>query len=127
MRSPSSLRKRVRALPRMERRKLFLDEPSSSKGNEETTALSNVVCDANSHTPITMPEVSTPESQKKKFSLSFEVKQDLVRTPEAENRSPSSVLNPPSSWKRKTIRDYFPVPDNKVSTAKSSFSERTYK
>ncbi|KAH6830512.1 Transducin/WD40 repeat-like superfamily protein [Perilla frutescens var. hirtella] len=107
-RSPSSMRKRVRALPRIERRKLFKDEPSSSKGNKEST-LSNVVCDANPHTPITMPEVSTPESQKKKFSLSFEVKQDLERTPEAEIRSPSSVLNPPSSLKRKTIRDYFPV------------------
>lgn len=102
------MRKRVKALPRMERRKLFSDEPSNSKGNEESS-LSNLACDAISHTPITMPEVSTPESQKKRFSLSFEVKQALERTPEAEIRSPSSVLNPPSSLKRKTIRDYFPV------------------
>ncbi|KAL1536493.1 denticleless protein [Salvia divinorum] len=115
IRSPSSLRKRVRALPRMEKRKLFSDEPSNSKSNEDT----------NSHTPITIPEMRTPESQKK-LSFSFEVKHDLVRTPEAEDRSPSSVLNPPSSLKRKTIRDYFPVPNNKLCITKSSFPECTY-
>ncbi|KAI3474915.1 hypothetical protein Pfo_030226 [Paulownia fortunei] len=97
-RSPSSMRKRVRALPRIERRKLFADEPSCTKSDASSM-----------HCNVVMLEVSTPESQKKKFSLSFEVEENLERTPEGEMKSPSSVLNPPSSLRRKTIRDYFPV------------------
>ncbi|KAG8384861.1 hypothetical protein BUALT_Bualt04G0162400 [Buddleja alternifolia] len=103
-RSPSSIRKRVMALPRIEGRKLFMDEPICTKSDANRTP-SNV----NSQPPIRTPEISTPESQKRKFSLSFEVKEELERTPEAEMKSPSSVLNPPSSLKRKTIRDYFPL------------------
>ncbi|KAK6155219.1 hypothetical protein DH2020_009467 [Rehmannia glutinosa] len=101
--------KRVRAFPRIERRKLFSDEPSCTKSDPDTMHR-NVVCHVNSPPPIRTPaEISTPESQKKKMSLTFEVKENLDRTPEAEMKSPSSVLNPPSSLKRKTIRDYFPV------------------
>ncbi|GFQ04577.1 denticleless protein homolog, partial [Phtheirospermum japonicum] len=107
-RSPSSMRKRVRAFPRMERRKLFSDESPCSKSGLENTNC-NEFCHVSSPTPNRMVEVSTPESQKKKFSLNFEVKENLERTPEAEMTSPYSVLNPPSSLKRKTIRDYFPV------------------
>ncbi|KAL0331933.1 UNVERIFIED_CONTAM: Denticleless proteinA [Sesamum calycinum] len=107
-RSPSSMRKRVWALPRVQRRKLLLDEPLYTKSDAESTPCS-VASNVNSPPPIRMVEVSTPESQKKKFSISFEVRENLERTPEAEMKSPSSVLNPPSSLKRKTIRDYFPV------------------
>ncbi|EYU44784.1 hypothetical protein ABFS82_08G008400 [Erythranthe guttata] len=98
-RSPSSMRKRVRALPRIERKKLFCDEDVQT------------VCHVDSSPPpMKVVEVSTPQSQKKKCSLSFEVTEDLdAATPEAQMKSPSSVLNPPSSSKRKTIRDYFPV------------------
>lgn len=102
------MRKRVRAPPRMQRRKLLLDEALCTKSDAESIPHS-VLCNVNSPPPIRTVEVSTPESQKKKFSMSFEVKENLERTPEAEMKSPSSVLNPPSSLKRKTIRDYFPV------------------
>ncbi|XP_051122888.1 uncharacterized protein LOC127245846 [Andrographis paniculata] len=91
-RSPSSMRKRVKALPRIERRKLFRDndeEPSPS--------------------PMAEVEVSTPKSQMKKFDAAAEEEEEGLEkaTPEAEKKSPSSVLNPPSSLKRKTIKDYF--------------------
>ncbi|CAA7046597.1 unnamed protein product [Microthlaspi erraticum] len=65
-----------------------------------------------------MPIIGTPESQKKKTSLSSSslsslssLEEDKVceRTPETAVNSPSSVLNPPSSVKRRTIRDYFLV------------------
>ncbi|CAN8266171.1 unnamed protein product [Cochlearia groenlandica] len=61
--------------------------------------------------------IRTPESQKKKTSLSSpssalsllsDEDKTCERTPDALN-SPSSVLNPPSSVKRRTIRDYFLV------------------
>ncbi|GER47964.1 transducin/WD40 repeat-like superfamily protein [Striga asiatica] len=107
-RSPSSMRKRVRTFPKIERKKLFLDGTSCTKTDLESTCLSET-CHVDSPQPNRTPEVSTPESMKKKFSLSFEVKENLYKTPEAEYSSPSSVLNPPSSLKRKTIRDYFPV------------------
>ncbi|CAA0820175.1 Transducin/WD40 repeat-like superfamily protein [Striga hermonthica] len=107
-RSPSSMRKIVRSFPKIERKKLFLDETSCKKTDLESTCLSET-CHVDSPQPNRTPEVSTPESMKKKFSLSFEVKENLDKTPEAEYSSPSSVLNPPSSLKRKTIRDYFPV------------------
>lgn len=101
-RSPSSIRKRIRALPtRIERRKLFVDEPSSS--------FTNADADAGSPSPaMLVEEARTPESQKK-CCFSFEVREYLDTSPETQMTSPSSVLNPPSSLKRKTIRDYFPV------------------
>ncbi|KAL3813816.1 hypothetical protein ACJIZ3_015084 [Penstemon smallii] len=101
-RSPSAIRKRIMAVPRNGKRKLFMDESSCTK-SETNIKFSNVAS-----SPITMPEVSTPDSQKKKFVYCFDAKETVHRTPEAEMESPSSVLNPPSSLKRKTIRDYFP-------------------
>lgn len=60
--------------------------------------------------------IRTPESQKTKTSLSSpmslsasEEDKTCERTPETSVNSPLSVLNPPSSVKRRTIRDYFLV------------------
>lgn len=86
--------------------------------NEELTGLAKYpapgylhpeeVChETDSPITITMPAVSTPEAQEKRYSLGSDSKETFERTPEAAMKSPSSVLNPPSSLKRKTIRDYF--------------------
>ncbi|CAA3014152.1 denticleless protein homolog A isoform X2 [Olea europaea var. sylvestris] len=107
-RSPSSIRKRVMAMPRMERRKLFVDEASSIKSDTKNWT-SNVVSNVCMSGSSRMQEVGTPESQEKRISFNPDVKENLDKTPEAKIKSPSSVLNPPSSLKRKTIRDYFLV------------------
>lgn len=53
-------------------------------------------------------EFRTPESGKKRRSSMFpHAGLEMQKTPEAELDSPSSVLNPPPSLKRRTIRDYF--------------------
>ncbi|KAJ0252952.1 Transducin/WD40 repeat-like superfamily protein [Hirschfeldia incana] len=61
-----------------------------------------------------VPIIRTPESQKTKTSSSMSLsasEEDITceRTPETAVDSPSSVLNLPSSVKRRTIRDYFLV------------------
>lgn len=66
--------------------------------------------ESNSLNPIKMPKICTPESQKKQSMLDSDMSEIFENTPEATLKSPSSVLNPPSSLKRKTIRDYFAVP-----------------
>ena len=66
--------------------------------------------EANSMNPITMPELGTPEAQEKRFSSDSDLNEIFEKTPETAMKSPSSVLNPPSSLKRKTIRDYFLAP-----------------
>lgn len=53
-------------------------------------------------------EFGTPESAKKRaFRLFQEDSLDIRKSPEAQMNSPSSVLSPPHSLKRRTIRDYF--------------------
>lgn len=96
------------AMPRMERRKLFVDEASSIKSDTKNWT-SNVVSNVCMSGSSRMQEVGTPESQEKRISFNPDVKENLDKTPEAKIKSPSSVLNPPSSLKRKTIRDYFLV------------------
>ncbi|KAI3985632.1 hypothetical protein MKX01_033915, partial [Papaver californicum] len=112
--SPTCVRKRVMAIPRMEHRKLFMNEDQT----EVTEADSNscpqdvLVNDCSPNKKIKMPEITTPESSMKKFSSAFLFKEDIEmeKTPEAALTSPTSVLNLPSSLKRKTIRDYFVAP-----------------
>ncbi|OIT32001.1 PREDICTED: denticleless protein homolog A-like [Nicotiana attenuata] len=99
-RSPSSIRRRVMGLTNIERRKLFTDEKPESIKNESDCHSENLPSSTKT------PEISTPESHKMKHFQSFEVEENFERTPEAASKSPSSVLNPPSSLKR-TIRDYF--------------------
>lgn len=88
------------ALPSMQRKKLFIDE--------DLTSLKNNSQISHSPKPTIACEVSTPEFQRNRHSSNFGAKENLDKTPEAANRSPSSVLNPPSSLKR-TIKDYFLV------------------
>ncbi|KAE8689349.1 hypothetical protein F3Y22_tig00110940pilonHSYRG00421 [Hibiscus syriacus] len=93
-RSPSSIRTST------ESRKLLMnekEEPGSSNSSDEPLY----------HIQINPP--STPETHKKKlFSISDSNETTLEKTPEAlMKNSPSSVLSPPSSLKRKTIKDYF--------------------
>lgn len=52
-----------------------------------------------------MVEFSTPIPDKKRKIETFQL--DMQKSPDAESDSPSSVLNPPCSLKRRTIRDYF--------------------
>ncbi|KAF8378243.1 hypothetical protein HHK36_029582 [Tetracentron sinense] len=111
--SPSSIRRRVTAIPNMECRKLFMDEDPAelTKAAASSSHPSEVLNEVYTPDQIQMPEISTPESLKKKIpSVSF-LKEELEmeKTPEAALKSPSSVLNPPSSLKR-TIRDYFVAP-----------------
>ena len=65
---------------------------------------------SNSLNPIKMPRIFTRDSQKKQCMLDCDKSETFEKTPEATLKSPSSVLNPPSSLKRKSIRHYFVVP-----------------
>ncbi|XVF16355.1 hypothetical protein REPUB_Repub10bG0024400 [Reevesia pubescens] len=108
--SPSSIRRRVMAIPSTESRKLLNE-------NEETMVLrkepgnlyssNEALHQINSTGPTIASLLRTPESQKKKLSSISDSNETFEKTPEAAMKSPSSVLNPPSSLKRKTIRDYF--------------------
>ncbi|KAJ8546360.1 hypothetical protein K7X08_018943 [Anisodus acutangulus] len=108
-RSPSSIRRRVIALSCMQRRKLFSsDEKPASMKNDTASCDSKLASHQDLPDLITVPEMSTPVSKKRKPLPGFEPQENFEKTPEAAMRSPSSVLNPPSSL-RKTIRDYFIV------------------
>ncbi|CAH9088894.1 unnamed protein product [Cuscuta epithymum] len=119
-RSPSSIRRRIMAPSGAECRKLklFPDEKTDCTRNDlDACHLDVVTCDFNSPRGIVgVSEICTPESQKRKYlALDYEIKDNMEKTPEASTRSPSSVLNLPSSLKKKTIRDYF------LTTPSSSF------
>ncbi|KAI4998521.1 hypothetical protein ZWY2020_053863 [Hordeum vulgare] len=106
--SPTVIRKRVTAP--------IIDCPRSAS-HERTTASRDVAACTSagselpgSHSPLRprVLEFGTPESVKKRaFSLFQEEALDTRNSPGAQMGSPSSVLNPPPSLKRKTIRDYF--------------------
>lgn len=97
------------AIPTMDRRELFVDkEPADSKTNLVSMCSSDEVLDLKTSTAsVALPDISTPKSKKYKLLSSYELKEASEGTPEAAIQSPSSVLNPPPSLKRKTIRDYF--------------------
>ncbi|XP_015879303.2 uncharacterized protein LOC107415477 [Ziziphus jujuba] len=106
-RTPSTNR-RVMAVPGAECRKLFMNESMPlKKENANSLCTDEVSHEVKSPSPIKMSKCTTPEAQKKRFLSDSESNETLEKTPEAALRSPSSVLNPPSSLKRKTIRDYF--------------------
>lgn len=93
------------AIPVEESRKLLMNQPISKDSSSIIPDKeSDETCSAN---PITVPKLSTPEAQKKRCSLDSDLNKAFEKTPETASKSPSSVLNPPSSLKRKTIRDYF--------------------
>lgn len=96
------------AVPGAECRKLFMNESMPlKKENANSLCTDEVSHEVKSPSPIKMSKCTTPEAQKKRFLSDSESNETLEKTPEAALRSPSSVLNPPSSLKRKTIRDYF--------------------
>ncbi|KAM1614196.1 hypothetical protein ACFX2K_023582 [Malus domestica] len=110
--SPSTVRRRVMAIPSAECRKLLMSESTM-----HTSKVSGSLCpsdegldETNSLNPVSTPRMSTPPSQKKQSMSDPDFSKTFEKTPEAASESPSSVLNPPSSLKRKTIRDYFGVP-----------------
>lgn len=107
MRSPSTIRRRVMAPSSMRQKKLFVDQELKCTENNSESCPTDVVCQLNCPDPIINCEISTPESQKKRSFSTFEVKEEAEKIPESASDSPSSVLNPPSSSKRRTIRDYF--------------------
>ncbi|RAL47155.1 hypothetical protein DM860_014049 [Cuscuta australis] len=110
-RSPSSIRKRVMAPSGNECRmlKLFPDEKTDSTINDFNVSGSDVACKFNSPCFVTVSEISTHESQKRKHSaLGYEMKDNMEKTLESSTTSPS-VLVPPFSRKKRTIRDYFLV------------------
>ncbi|XVF58002.1 hypothetical protein PTKIN_Ptkin07bG0027600 [Pterospermum kingtungense] len=112
-RSPSSVRRRVMAIPSAESRNLMMNEYKEPMdlGKEPGCSISfssdETLHQINSSSPITASFLSTPDAHKKKFSSISDSNESFEKTPEAAMKSPSSVLNPPSSLKRKTIRDYF--------------------
>ncbi|KAK3032077.1 hypothetical protein RJ639_036291 [Escallonia herrerae] len=105
-RSPSSIRRRIMAPPRMECRNLFIDEQPTDfeRGSCPTNEAWHQL---NPPSPTAMPEIRTPDAHKGKVSSHLDMKETYEESPEAALNSPSSVLSPPSSLKRKTIRDYF--------------------
>ncbi|XP_070661523.1 uncharacterized protein [Malus domestica] len=110
--SPSTIRRRVMAIPSAECRKLLMSESTkhTSKDSGNLCPSDEGLDKTNSLNPISMPNMSTPPSQKKQSTSDPDFSKTLEKTPEAALDSPSSVLHPPSSLKRKTIRDYFGVP-----------------
>ncbi|CAN1321964.1 Denticleless protein homolog [Linum perenne] len=110
-RSPTSIRRRIMAIPNQEERRLNLNLGSSEAEDgwhsSEKEALGHQISPSSPTCTIRPP--ATPEAHRMKnceeeVSESREV---FETTPESGTKSPSSVLNPPSSLKRKTIRDYF--------------------
>ncbi|XP_071694638.1 uncharacterized protein [Rutidosis leptorrhynchoides] len=109
-RSPSSIRKRVKTVPTIKRRKLFPEEETKEpiKGPDPEPPVESTV-HIESPDTTSVPEISTPKSLKKQIS-NPNVLDECQRSPDSSLDSPSSVLNPPPSIKRKTILDYFLAP-----------------
>ncbi|KAG8477242.1 hypothetical protein CXB51_030236 [Gossypium anomalum] len=111
-RLPSSVRRRVMAVPSAESSKLLVNETVEpmdqiKQPGTGSSYSSDEALQIYSSSPATASLLRTPEAQKKKFPSTSESNETFEKTPEATMRSPTSVLNPPSSLKRKTIRDYF--------------------
>ncbi|XP_038905419.1 denticleless protein homolog [Benincasa hispida] len=103
-RPTSCNRKRIMAMPTIEQAK---DSDNSDSPYFERACTSP----SNSKAMDMEHKLGTPESKVKRFlsDAAADLIDNFEKTPEANSKSPSSVLNPPSSMKRKTIRDYFLV------------------
>ncbi|XP_057983450.1 uncharacterized protein LOC131168188 [Malania oleifera] len=107
-RSPSAIRRRVMATPGMECRQFFNEGQIELRKSPERLCQSDKLLNQfGLPNPTTMPKITTPKSQKTNFSSGLNLEEMFEKTPEAAARSPSSVFSPPSSLKKKTIRDYF--------------------
>jgi denticleless len=107
--SPTVIRKRVTA-PNTEYQRFISSECSSTSEDAATCSSANAESLNGSHS--LQPRVlnfGTPESAKKRVFALFqeEAVDGAKKSPEAQMTSPSSVLSPPPSLKRRTIRDYF--------------------
>ncbi|KAG7017781.1 Denticleless protein-like protein [Cucurbita argyrosperma subsp. argyrosperma] len=101
-RPTSGNRKRIMAMPTIEQAK---DSDTSDSPYFDRAC----AAPSNSNAMDMEHKLGTPESKVKRV-LSAALIESFEKTPEANSKSPSSVLNPPpSSMKRKTIRDYFLV------------------
>lgn len=101
-RSPAASRNRITALT--EPTRLILDElptcsPSMEGDNFQT--MEATVDDLSSPTQCKIVEFSTPISRKRGEE------KEKRKSPEVDSGSPSSVLSPPPSTKRRTILDYY--------------------
>ncbi|KAG7559001.1 WD40 repeat [Arabidopsis thaliana x Arabidopsis arenosa] len=112
--SVSRVKRRVTAFSNTEaKERLEMNRETESPQKHSSLSSDDDYNNNDQSTPI----IRTPESQKKKTSSSSSLsslsssEEDIIceRTPETTFNSPSSVLNPPSSVKRRTIRDYFLV------------------
>lgn len=107
-RSPSAMRKRI-AAPVVEHRKLILDVPPTCSSTVEVNFQVMPGATVEPPTPVQnkMMEFNTPESGKRNSRSFHREEQEMQKSPETSLGSPYSVLNPPPSIKRRTIRDYF--------------------
>ncbi|XP_027359479.1 denticleless protein homolog [Abrus precatorius] len=105
--SASAIRRRVMAMPSIECKMLLNNEEMCPKSSNNTF-LSNEApqCSIKPASPITPLKINVSEDHTNQLSSGLDLTAPSEKTPESAWKSPSSVLNPPSSLKR-TIRDYF--------------------
>ncbi|PKA65281.1 hypothetical protein AXF42_Ash005613 [Apostasia shenzhenica] len=110
-RSPISMRRRITAPQIMQCRKINSEETQSDSGFISETSCAHKEAMSPSSPQAKLLEFKTPESMNKRrrHGLLFSMRErELLSPPDFTSDSPSSVLDPPpSSSKRKTIRDYF--------------------
>ncbi|OEL24607.1 Denticleless protein-like protein [Dichanthelium oligosanthes] len=107
--SPTAIRKRITA-PNTEYRRSATHERATTSWDVVACTSTDGKSPSGSHSPLQPRalDFGTPESAKKRgFALFQEEALDARKSPEAQMNSPSSVLSPPPSLKRRTIRDYF--------------------
>jgi hypothetical protein len=107
--SPTVIRKRITA-PNTEYRRSSTHEHATTSRDAVACTSGDGELQSGCHSPLQPRalDFGTPESTKKRaFTLFQEEALDAKKSPEAQMNSPSSVLSPPPSLKRRTIRDYF--------------------
>lgn len=107
-RSPAAIRKRIIA-PSVEPRRLILDEPPTCSASMEDNfqAMEATVHEPSTPAQCKIVEFRTPESGRKRSSSFLMDGKEMQQSLEVSSGSPSSVLSPPPSTKRRTILDYY--------------------
>jgi len=107
--SPTVIHKRI-TVPNTEYRRSSTHEHATTSRDAVACTSGDGELQSGCHSPLQPRalDFGTPESTKKRaFTLFQEEALDAKKSPEAQMNSPSSVLSPPPSLKRRTIRDYF--------------------
>ncbi|WVZ60195.1 hypothetical protein U9M48_010248 [Paspalum notatum var. saurae] len=107
--SPTVIRKRITA-PNTEYRRCTTHEQATTSRDMVACTSADGELPSGCHSPLQPRalDFGTPESSKKRaFALFQDETLDTKESPEVQMNSPSSVLSPPPSLKRRTIRDYF--------------------